>query len=118
VANSYLITPLLSADQRPALEHLLFFNVNQHRVLAGIQESIQSYGVPEIVEDAGYLRIKVGDLRDVRTLYAASEQGWPLGFVVFAQLAQSRFVILHLGIEPRLRSTLDVNAPVLLELLR
>ncbi len=118
MGNSYVITPLLSADHRRALEHLLFFNVNQHRVLTGIQESIQNYGVPEILEEKGYLRITVGDLRDVRTLFAASPQGWPLGFVVFAQLARSRFVVLHLGIEPRLRSRLDVNTPVLLELLR
>jgi hypothetical protein len=118
VANSYVITSFLSADHRRALEHLLFFNVNQHRVLEGIQESIQNYGVPEIVEEQGHLRIAVGDLRDVRTLFAVSPQGWPLGFVVFAQLARSRFVVLHLGIEPRLRSRFDVNTPVLLELLR
>lgn len=116
--NSFVITPNLGVDQREALEHLLFFNANQHRVLPGIQQSIQHYGVPEIVEKEGRLLIRVGDMEGVQTLYAVSALGCPLGFAVFVRMGRGRFVVLHVGVEPRLRSTLDVNTPVLLELMR
>jgi hypothetical protein len=116
--DSFVITPTLNVEQRAALEHLLFFNVNQHRVLPGIQRSIQSYGEPRIVEVRGNLRIWVGDMEGVQTLFAVSTLGPPVGFVVFVRLARGRFVVLHLGVEPRLRSNLDVDTAVLLELMR
>jgi len=116
--DSFVITSTLGVEQKAALEHLLFFNVNQHRVLPGIQQSIQHYGLPEIVEEKGNLRIRVGDMEGAQTLFAVSALGPPLGFAVFVRLGHGRFVVLHLGVEPRLRSTADVNTPVLLELMR
>ncbi|HEY2144497.1 MAG TPA: hypothetical protein VGH12_00400, partial [Steroidobacteraceae bacterium] len=59
------ITSKLAAELRPALEQLLFFNINQHRVRVGIQQSIDTYGVPEIYEQDGGLRIRVGDVEGV-----------------------------------------------------
>ena len=115
--DSIGISSKLAVEQRGALEHLLFFNVNQHRVRLGIQQSIETYGVPEIVEDSGGLSVQVGDIDGVRTLFAVSETGRPLGVAVFVRLAHERFVVLHLVVEPRLRSSLEVNTPVLLRLM-
>jgi hypothetical protein len=115
--DSISITCKLPLEQRAALEQLLFFNVNQHRVRVGIQQSIATYGVPEIYVDDGSLRIRVGDIDSVQNLFAVSALGRPLGAAVFVRLAQERFVVLHVGVEPRLRSTLDVNTPVLLKLM-
>jgi len=112
------LTPTLPVEQRSALEQLFFFNVNQHRVLPGIQESIASFGLPEIVESNGRLSIRVGDRTGVQNLFAVSKYGTPLGVAVFAHVPRQRFVVLHLVVEPRLRSTVDVNTPVLLELIR
>ena len=111
--NSFTITATLPVDQRVALEHLLFFNVNQHRVLSGIQQSIARFGVPEIFEHQGNLRIRVGTMENVQTLFAVSEIGHPLGVAVFVHLSEGRFVVLHLVVEARLRSSFDVNTPVL-----
>ena len=69
------ITSKLAAEQRPALEQLLFFNVNQHRVRVGIQQSIDTYGVPEIYEQDGGLRVRVGDIEGVQTLFADFRRG-------------------------------------------
>jgi hypothetical protein len=96
---------------------LLFFNVNQHRVRVGIQQSIETYGVPEIYEQDGGLRVRVGDIEGVQTLFAVSHGGRPLGVAVFVRLVRDRFVVLHLGVEPRLSSSVDVNTPVLLKLM-
>jgi hypothetical protein len=117
LSDSIVITSNLGAGQRLALEQLLFFNVNQHRVRLGIQQSIETYGVPEIYEHDGGLRVRVGDIEGVQTLFAVSTTGRPLGVAVFVRLANERFVVLHLGVEPRLRSNLDVNTPVLLKLM-
>src|ERR1700736_1858133 len=111
------ITSKLAAEQRPALEQLLFFNVNQHRVRVGIQQSIETYGVPEIYEQDGGLRVRVGDIAGVQTLFAISEMGKPLGVAVFVRSAHERFAVLHLGVEPRLSATPVVNTRILLKLM-
>lgn len=111
------ITSKLPVDQRAALEQLLFFNVNQHRVRVGIQQSIDTYGVPEIYEEEGSLRVRVGDVAGVQTLFAVSDMGRPLGVAVFVRAAHERFAVLHLGVEPRLNATPEVNTRVLLKLM-
>jgi hypothetical protein len=117
LSGAIYITSKLGLEQRMALEQLLFFNVNQHRVRLGIQQSIETYGAPEIYEREGGLRIRVGDIEGVQTLFAVSLSGRPLGVAVFVRLAHERFVVLHLGVEPRLRSGADANTPVLLKLM-
>ncbi len=93
------ITCKLPATQRVALERLVFFNLNQHRVRAAIEQSIAIYGAPEISEQHGCLRIRVGDIDGVQNLFALSATGRLLGVAVFARLAFERFVVLHLGVE-------------------
>ena len=80
----------MPANQRAALEQLLFFNVNQHRVRDGIQLSIETYGVPEIYEHDGGLRVRVGDIDGVQTLFAVSDmQRDTPGLAARSQLCQS-----------------------------
>jgi hypothetical protein len=117
LSGSIGITSKLPVDQRTALEQLLFFNVNQHRVRLGIQQSIETYGVPEIYEHDGGLRVRVGDIAGVQTLFAVSDLGRPLGVAVFVRSAHERFAVLHLGLEPRLGLTPDLNTRVLLKLM-
>ncbi len=111
------ITRQLPVGQRAALEQLLFFNVNQHRVRVGIQQSIETYGVPEIHEEHGSLRVRVGDIAGVETLFAVCALGRPLGVAVFARLGPDRLVVLHLGVDPELSETLQINTRVLLKLM-
>jgi hypothetical protein len=115
---SFTLAPTVAVEQRSALEQLFFFNANQHRVLPGIQASIASFGLPEIVESNGGLRIRVGDRKDVENIFAVSAHGTPLGVAVFVHVPRRHLVVLHLVVGPRLRSTLDVDTPVLLELVR
>lgn len=117
LSGSIGITSKLPVDQRAALEQLLFFNVNQHRVRVGIQQSIETYGVPEIHEQDGSLRVRVGDIAGVQTLFAVSDIGRPLGVAVFVRAAHERFAVLHLGVEPRLSMTPELNTRVLLKLM-
>jgi hypothetical protein len=110
------ITSKLPTDQRAALEELLFFNANQHRVRSGIQQSIEAYGEPEILAIDGGLRVRVRDL-EVQSLFAVSAEGTPVGVAVFMRLADQRFVVLHLGVAPRFHSGSTGTSPVLIRLL-
>jgi hypothetical protein len=117
LTESIGLAATLAPEQRAALEQLLFFNVNQHRVRLGIQQSIETYGVPEIHELEGRLCVRVGDIAGVQTVFAVSATGRPLGVAVFARLADERLVVLHLGLEPRLSATPEINTRVLRKLL-
>jgi len=107
----------LAVEQRPALEQLLFFNVNQHRVRVGIQLSIETYGVPEIYERDGCLHVRVGATEGVQTLFAVSGTGRLLGVAVFMRSARERLAVLHLGVEPRRTVEPYLNTRVLLKLM-
>src|ERR1700682_1451260 len=109
LSGSIGITSKLPVDQRAALEQLLFFNVNQHRVRVGILQSIDTYGAPGIYEEDGGLRVRVGDMAGGQTLFAVSVMGRPLGVAVFLRAPHERFAVLHLGVEPRLNATPEVN---------
>ncbi len=111
------ITSKLPAEQRTALEQLFFFNVNQHRVRVGIQQSIDTYGVPEIREKDGSLRIHVGDIEGVQNLFAVSTEGRPVGVAVFVRSAHERFAVLHLVVDPQLSASPELNTRVLLRLM-
>ena len=113
--GSIELTSKLPVDHRAALEQLLFFNVNQHRVRHGIEQSIETYGVPEIYEQDGALRVRVGDIDGVQTLYALSQAGRPVGVAVFVRSAREKFTVLQLGVEPRLST--EMNTRVLLKLM-
>jgi hypothetical protein len=115
--DAVAITSKLSRDHRAALEALLFFNANQHRVRHGIQHSIATYGVPEIYEQEDKLRIRVGDIAGVQSLFALAADGRPVGVAVFVREAPERFVVLHLCVAPRDGVRDVVNIPVLLRLM-
>lgn len=117
LSDSIGITSQLAVAHRATLEALIFFNANQHRVRSGIQKSIEIYGVPEIYEQDGLLGIRVGNVMELQTLFAVSTSGRPLGVAVFVRLPHERYVVLHLVVEPRSRSPMETNTPVLLRLM-
>jgi hypothetical protein len=117
LGSSIEITSRLPAAQRPALEELLFFNVNQHRVRLGIQQSIETYGVPELYEQDGVLGIRVGRISGVQTLFALTDEGRPIGVAVFVRADPERFAVLHLGVATNYGWHPAVSTRVLLKLM-
>ncbi len=117
MSPSIAITSKLPTDKRAALEQLLFFNINQHRVRSGIQQSIDTYGVPEIHEHDGSLTVRVGEIVGVQNLFALSSTGRLLGVAVFVRSTHERFAVLHLGVETRRYAAPDLNKRVLLKLM-
>jgi hypothetical protein len=117
LGSSIEISSRLPAAQRPALEQLLFFNANQHRVRLGIQQSIDTYGVPELYEQDGAVRVRVGRINGVQTLFALTDEGRPIGVAVFVRAAHERFAVLHLGVATHFGWDPAISTRVLLKLM-
>lgn len=95
------VTSRLPAHSRADLEALLFFNARQHRMRHEIEATIERFGVPEIVEHNGWLRVQVAGLAEVQSLYAVDESGGrsrPVGAVIYVRDAFERFTVVHIGV--------------------
>jgi hypothetical protein len=92
-------TSKIAAGHRANLERLLFFNGCQDRVAQGIVDAIDKYGPPEILEDNGWLRVKVAGLPEVQSLFAVDEKtGRPLGVAVYMRADLEHVTVLHVGL--------------------
>jgi hypothetical protein len=91
----------LPATMRGQVEALLFFNAGQHRMRHAIQATIERYGIPELVDDDGWLRIQVAGVPEVQTLFAVHEENErvrPVGAVVYVRDSFERITVVHLGV--------------------
>ncbi|MCX7057446.1 MAG: hypothetical protein WCH32_01790 [Pseudomonadota bacterium] len=91
----------LPALMRGQLETLLFFNARQHRKREEIAATIARYGLPELVDDRGWLRVQVAGNPDVQTLYAVHEEDGrarPVGVIVYLRDGQDLITVLHVGV--------------------
>ena len=91
--------------QRSALEALVFFNSCQERVAECIASAVEKFGSPEIVSDRTRLRLHIGDLHDVQSLFAIeASSGRPVGVAVYVRPDLEHITVLHLGILPEYAS--------------
>lgn len=91
--------------QRSALEALVFFNSCQERVAECIASAVEKFGSPEIVSDRTRLKLRIGDLHDVQTLFAIeAATGRPVGVAVYVRPDLEHITVLHLGILPEYAS--------------
>ncbi len=96
---------VLPPSRQDELAELLFFNVQQHRVRNDIVNAIEQYGVPEIVVDDQSLRVHVGQLGEVQSVFALTRNtGKLIGVMLYARVSETKLVLLHIGIDPRFGS--------------
>ena len=103
MADEFRLTSRLPASSRAALEALLFFNVRQHALRDEIEATIERFGIPELIESQGWLRIEVAGLPDVQCLYAVrgdKADAEPVGAVVYVRDSIDRITIVHLSVAP------------------
>jgi hypothetical protein len=109
---------------RAALEELFYFNPLQHRVRAGIINSLEHFGHPRLEESTGGISICVGE-HTPQTLFAFDRDtsgGDPVGVVVFMRTSSADMAIMHIAVHPDYtlkKSTSDVGlGAVLIEKVR
>jgi hypothetical protein len=89
----------IAAEHRATLERLLFFNGCQSRVAEAIVDAIDKFGPPEIHVDGGWLRVRVGGLPDVQSLFALdATTGEPLGVAVYTRPDLEHISVVHVGL--------------------
>ena len=91
----------LPATMRGQLEALLFFNAGQHRMRQEIEATIERYGIPELIDDNGWLRVQVAGIPEVQTLYAVHDEDGrsrPVGVIVYVRDSFERITVLHVGV--------------------
>ena len=89
-------------DCRSALEDLLFFNPQQHRVRDGIINSLEQFGHPRLEETGDGLAVRVGD-QEAQTLFAydRDRRGHePVGVVVFVRTTPTEIAVMHVAVHP------------------
>lgn len=103
------------------LEQLLFFNPGQHRVCPGVEAVIAKFGLPEIVVKDQTLRVQVGSLGTVQTLFAFHDDGGAselAGVIVYFRPTVDEIVILGIAIAERYTARSSGRSTVALRLLR
>lgn len=99
--HTITVASRLPAWMRGDLEALLFFNSRQHRVRDEIEQTIERFGAPEIVEHDGWLRVRVAGLAEVQSLFALREEGGrsrPVGAVIYVRETFERITVVHVGV--------------------
>lgn len=79
----------------------MFFNPQQEHVNSAISDSVDRYGHPKIVSDGGLIRVSVGSLSNVQTLFVLDRNGTKnelVGVVVFVREDIGNMSILHVAV--------------------
>lgn len=83
------------------LKSLLFFNPEQRKVVSGIEAAILKYGLPEIITENEYLRVKVGNLIDVQSVFAIDKYNGNeilAGVLLYFRESEENMVLLHIAV--------------------
>lgn len=78
----------------------MFFNPQQHRVRAGILDSLEQFGQPRLELTASGLSVRVGE-HEAQTLFAYDRDhrgSEPVGVVVFLQTSPGEITIMHVAV--------------------
>ena len=101
MAYEITVKSRLPAAMRGQLEALLFFNAGQFRMRHAIEATIERFGMPEIIEEDGWLRVQVAGVAEVQTLFAVHEEGGgarPVGVVIYVRDTFERITVVHVGV--------------------
>jgi hypothetical protein len=99
---NFVFSSRVPSQCRSALEDLLFFNPEQHRVREEIINSLEKFGHPRLEETANGLSVRVGD-QEAQTLFAYDRDrrgNDPIGVVVFVRTAPADIGIIHVAVHP------------------
>ena len=102
-ASRFFFSSRLPAEQRVALEQLLFFNVHQSRVRGALREVIERWGCPEVLEEDGFLRVALAGRAGVQCLFVSQPRAGslqPLGVALYLRDAADLIAVLHLSLAP------------------
>ena len=99
--GTILITSRLGEDYRGDLEQVMFFNPKQNYAEKAIRNCVQHYGVPEIITENGYLRIRLESFSTAQTLFLIDRtelEDILAGTIVYVRDGIEDMSVLHVAI--------------------
>jgi hypothetical protein len=117
VVGKFDLTSTLAARYRHDLEELMFFNPLQQNAHGAVLDAIDRFGIPEIGDVRGELRIMVGH-QDVQALFALAEADGKLelaGVVLYLRTDPANVTVLHVAVKQRF-SAVGADADAMLAL--
>jgi hypothetical protein len=104
----------LPADQREALERLMFFNRRQHEAETAVTRAVEMFGSPTIVSESFGVRVAVRACPDAQCLFAI-ERGRRsdalAGMAIYLRTSLEEVLVLHIAVADRYgRKALEVVA--------
>jgi hypothetical protein len=99
--GTILITSRLGEDYRGDLEQVMFFNPKQGYAEKAIRNCVQYYGIPEIITEHGYLRIRLESFSVAQTLYLIDRtevEDILAGTIVYVRDGIEDISVLHVAI--------------------
>ena len=99
--GTILITSRLGEDYRGDLERVMFFNPKQQYAENAIRSCVEDYGIPEIITENGYLRIRLESFSIAQTLFLIDRtdlEDTLAGVIVYVRDGTDDLLILHVAI--------------------
>jgi hypothetical protein len=106
--HRFELSSVLPAEYLEDLEALMFFNPQQPLARTGILQALERYGAPRISVENNLLRVSVGTLTDVQTLFALADVGdrYELaGLVLFFRTNLENILVLHIAVAEQFSSS-------------
>ncbi len=97
----FSFTSRLDEEHRDDLESLLYFNPEQIEVVDQIEKTIGEWGTPEIITEAGHLKISMSSGPQIQALYAidgADARPKLAGLVIFTRKDTENLELLHMAV--------------------
>jgi hypothetical protein len=91
-------TSTVPSTVKAALEDLMFFNEKQHEFYMDIQRSVETFGIPEIVELDGVLKVVTGKL-ECQCIFAVEDDTARLaGIAAFIIDSPASITLIHIAV--------------------
>lgn len=106
--GQFCFSSILPNSYQGDLEQLLFFNPQQNKFTAEIVQSVETYGCPKIVQDAAQLRVEVGALGVVQSLFAFESDRSDaalLGVTLYFRESVTQLTVLHIAVQGQYAAT-------------
>jgi hypothetical protein len=119
--TAFEIRSSLDASYRGSLERLMYFNPRQREAESGIEEVIDAYGTPLIVDAAAGLHVVVGRRQDAQCLFAlaSTTAGLTLaGMIVFLRVSIEEMLVLHVAVADGFGRNRRLSLEVVMTLVR
>jgi hypothetical protein len=98
----FFFSSILNPSYHESLENLLFFNTQQQQFRTEIIQSVENYGTPAIVQEDDRLRVQVGQLSQVQSIFGLDgdhPDDTLIGVILYFREQLEQLTVLHIAVQ-------------------